>query len=176
MKAATEHRPVLQALMWLYPRAWRERYADEMSAMLSGVSLTPAAILDLVAGAIDARVAPQPIRGGASTAPPEKEHSMFTNVMKRCAVGPNMTAHEKRLGSTVMLALTLIFAVLYLLASWVYRDNKYVDAWGIMAFPAAMLLTMPLTYLKGHSRASQAVIVGGCLAFLMLCSIVAARI
>ena len=176
MKAATDHRPVLRALIWLYPRAWRERYADEMSAMLSGVSLTPAAILDLVAGAIDARVAPQPIRGSDAAAPSDTERSMFTNVMKRCAVGSDMTAHEKRVGSTVMLGLTLVFAVLYLLASWIYRDNEYVDAWGIMAFPAAMLLTMPLTYLKGHSRASQVVIVGGCLAFLMLCSIVAARI
>jgi hypothetical protein len=39
-----------------------------------------------------------------------------------------------------------------------------------------MLLTLPLTYLKGHSRASQAVIIGGCLLFLMVVSILAARI
>lgn len=74
-----------------------------------------------------------------------------------------------------MLVLTVVFAVAYVLASWMYRDNEYVDALGIISFPAAMLLTMPLTYLKGHSWTSQVVIIGGCLAFLMLCSILAAR-
>lgn len=176
MKAAAEPRAVLRALMRLYPRVWRDRYADEMSAMLSGVPLTPASILDLVAGAIDARVAPQPVRGSHSAAPPEKEKAMFTNLMKRCAVGPNVTPQDKWLGTTAMLVLSVVFAVLYVLASWKYRDNEYVDAWGIMAFPAAMLLTMPLTYLKGHSRTSQVVIVGGCLLFLFVVSILAARI
>jgi hypothetical protein len=176
MKAAARPRVTVRALLRLYPRAWRERYADEMSAMLADVALSPVSMLDLVAGAIDARVAPQPIRGGAAAASPEKEKVMFANLMRRCAVGPDVTAHDRRVGSTAMLVLTFLFAVAYVLASWKYRDNEYVQAWGIMAFPAALLLTMPLTYLKGHSRASQVVIVGGCLLFLMAVSILAARI
>jgi hypothetical protein len=176
MKDATRPRATVRALVGLYPRAWRDRYADEVSVMLSGVPLTPASILDLVAGAIDARVAPQPIRGSDAAASPEKEKAMFTNLMKRCAAGPDVTPQEKWLGTTAMLVLTFLFAVLYVLASWKYRDNEYVDAWGVMAFPAAMLLTLPLTYLKGHSRTSQVVIIGGCLLFLFIVSIVAARI
>jgi hypothetical protein len=176
MRAAARPRATVRALLRLYPRAWRDRYADEMSAMLADVALSPASMLDLVAGAIDARVAPQPIRGSDPGASPDKEKAMFTKLMKRCAVGPDVTPREKWLGTTAMLVLTLVFAVVYVLASWKYRDNEYVDAWGVMAFPAAMLLTMPLTYLKGHSRTSQVVIIGGCLLFLMLMSIVAARI
>jgi hypothetical protein len=176
MRAAAEPRAVLRALIRLYPRDWRKRYADEMSAMLSGVPLTPASILDLVAGAIDARVAPQPFRGSDPADPPDKEKAMFTNMMKRCSLGPDVTPHDQWLGSTVMLSLTVVFALVYVLASHVYRGNELVDALGIMAFPAAMLLAMPFTYLKGHSRTSQAVIVGGCLILLIGASIVAARI
>lgn len=33
MKAAARPRAAVRALLRLYPRTWRERYADEMSAM-----------------------------------------------------------------------------------------------------------------------------------------------
>jgi hypothetical protein len=112
MKAATEHRPVLRALMRLYPRAWRERYADEMTAMLSQIRLTPVSILDLVAGAIDARVAPQPIRGSDSAAFSDKENAMFTSVMKRCAMGPEVSRRDAWLGAVVMFGLTVVFSLL----------------------------------------------------------------
>lgn len=101
---------------------------------------------------------------------------MFANLMRRCAVGPDVTPQEKRLGNAVMLGLTVVFAATYLAASYVYRDNDLVHALGILAFPAAMLLSMPLTYLKGHSRLSQVVIVGGMLLLLIGASILAARI
>lgn len=163
-------------LLRLYPRAWRERYGEEMCAMLADIPLTPASILDLVAGAIDARVTPQPIQGPQAAVPSEKEKAMFTKMMKSCALGPDVTPQDRWLGSTVMLAASLVFAGLYILASWLYRDNALVDAFGIMAFPAALLLAMPYTQLKGHSRASKIVIVGGLLSFLAFCSFVAAKI
>jgi hypothetical protein len=169
-------RATVRMLLRLYPRTWRDRYAEEMAAMLSDVSLTPGSILDIVAGAIDAHVAPQTIRGTVPAARPDWEKTMFTNIMKRCAMGADVTPHDRWLGSTVMIGLSAIFAVAYIVAAYMFRGSDLVDALGIMAFPAAMFLSMPFTYLKGHSRTSQVVIVGGCLFVLVGAALVAARI
>lgn len=173
---SAQPRAAVRAMLRLYPRQWRERYGGEMAAMLEDVPLTPPSILDLLAGAIDARVSPQLTWSRHAGGPPEKETLMFSNMMKRCALGPDVTPQDRWLGSTVMLGLTVIFAVAYVAAASYFRGNDLVDALGIMAFPAALFLSMPFTYLKGHSRISQFVIVGGCLALLAGASIVAAKI
>jgi hypothetical protein len=162
--------------MRLYPRAWRERYGAEMSAMLEDIPLTLRALLDIVAGAIDARVTTQPVPATQSASPSEKEWVMFTNMMRRCAVGPDASPQDKRLGSFVILGSSVIFALGYVLAAYLFKGNDLVDALGIMAFPAALLLSMPFTSLKGHSRTSQAAIVGGLLALLFAAAFLAARI
>ena len=153
-------------LVRLYPRAWRERYGAEMSAMLEEIPLTPAAIVDLVAGAIDARVAPHRLPASHRVSPGDKETVMFNNLMKRCALGPGVSSYDQWLGSAVMIGSSIVFAVAYVLAAHRYRGNNLVDAFGIMAFPASLLLAMPFTHLKGHSRITQAIIVGTSLALL----------
>jgi hypothetical protein len=42
-------------LVYLYPRAWRRRYGDEFSALLEQQALTPATVVDIAWGALDAR-------------------------------------------------------------------------------------------------------------------------
>lgn len=42
-------------LVRLYPRAWRERYEDEFSALLDECGASPGVILDVILGALDAR-------------------------------------------------------------------------------------------------------------------------
>jgi hypothetical protein len=49
-------------LLRLYPRGWRQRYGEEMAAMLEGQPLTLRTVTDLVAGAIDARIHPHWMR------------------------------------------------------------------------------------------------------------------
>lgn len=46
-------------LLRLYPRAWRRRYGSEFLAMLETMRITPATVLDVVRGAIDAHVHPE---------------------------------------------------------------------------------------------------------------------
>jgi hypothetical protein len=46
-------------LLWLYPRAWRRCYGPEMEALLEETKLTPAVLLDLVRGALDAHLHPE---------------------------------------------------------------------------------------------------------------------
>ena len=163
-------------ILRLYPRRWRERYGDEMAAMLADVRLTPAAVLDLVAGAIDARVTPQSIPGRHGPVQTETEKAMFNQMVKLCAGSRQLTRRDNLIGAAVMLGLTLVFSGVYIWAAYQYRGNELVDALGIMAFPAAMFLSMPFTYLKGHSRVSQVVIIGGCLGLIAAASLLAARI
>lgn len=162
-------------LVRLYPRAWRERYGAEMSAMLEQMSLTPAAVIDLVAGAVDARVAPH-LLASRSNSSSEKEKAMLSSMMKRCAAGPALSVRDQWIGASVMLGSCLLFSVAYVYAAHRYRGNELVDAFGVMAFPAALLISMPFTYVKGHSRITQWIIVGVSLVILAAISYVATLI
>ena len=52
-------------LLRLYPKAWRRRYGEEFAALLEEDRMTPAAVLDVIRGAFDARLRPQ-VTGGAT--------------------------------------------------------------------------------------------------------------
>jgi hypothetical protein len=52
----------MSRLLRLYPAAWRERYGDELLALLDDHPATVSDHLDLIRGALDARVHPQ-VRG-----------------------------------------------------------------------------------------------------------------
>ena len=55
----------MKTLLRLYPRAWRERYGDEMLALLEAQPASLLDRLDLIGGAIDAHLHPQ-VRGAAT--------------------------------------------------------------------------------------------------------------
>ena len=63
----------MNSVLRLYPRAWRERYGDELTALLEERPASPLDQLDLIRGALDARLHPQV--AGAAT-PPEQEIPM----------------------------------------------------------------------------------------------------
>lgn len=159
----------MKILLRLYPKAWRELYGDEFAGILATQRLSPRLLLDIIGGAVDARLQPQVRMAGGDT--------MTRSLLKRCAAsGPQLSKKDERLGAAAMIGFSLVFAGLYTWASYVYRDNDMVEAFGIMAFPAAVIATMPFTYLKGHSRTSQTLTVGGLLLFLAGISYVATLI
>jgi hypothetical protein len=62
--AAQQHRapgdkPQLPAILRCYPRAWRERYGDELAELIARESRSPRLAFDLARGAIDAHLHPQ---------------------------------------------------------------------------------------------------------------------
>jgi hypothetical protein len=67
----------VKTLLRLYPRAWRERYGDEMLALLEAQPASLLDRLDLIGGAIDAHLHPQ-VRGAEN---PDKESSVSTRVL-----------------------------------------------------------------------------------------------
>ena len=102
---------------------------------------------------------------------------MAGNVIKRCADGgPALTTEEAWRANGVMVGAALTFGALYILAKINLANKDLVDAFGVMAFPAAMLVAMPFSYLKGASRPAQVAIVGGSLLILAAASYLAALI
>jgi hypothetical protein len=59
---------IMRLALWilrLYPQAWRERYETEMVALLEQHHLTLWTVLDLLVGALDARLDPTTDRRGS---------------------------------------------------------------------------------------------------------------
>jgi hypothetical protein len=159
-------------LVRLYPDSWRARYGDELTHVLAAQPLTPRIVIDIIGGAIDARL------HRAVTAPAGAEGAKMTSsLMKRCAAGgPQLTRQEQWRANGVMIGASLALGSLYIWAKMFFEDGDFVDAFGIMAFPAALILAMPFSYLKDASRTAQVVIVGGLLLFLAAISYLATLI
>ena len=49
-------RQLARACLHFYPAAWRQRYADEVLAIIDAHQVTPRTLLDLLGGALDARI------------------------------------------------------------------------------------------------------------------------
>jgi hypothetical protein len=75
----------MRALLHLYPRAWRERYGDELVALLEDRPPSPLDLVDLVRGAFDARLHPQ--LPGAQPATPERKNPMSDRLPGFAAIG-----------------------------------------------------------------------------------------
>jgi hypothetical protein len=75
----------MSALLRLYPRAWRERYGDELMALLEDRPPSPLDLLDLARGAFDARLHPQ--LPGAQPATPERKDPMYDRLPGVTAIG-----------------------------------------------------------------------------------------
>jgi len=158
----------MKILLRLYPKAWRNLYGEEFAGILATQRLSPRLLLDIIGGAVDARLQPQ-VRSG-------KGHVMAMTLLKRCAAGPGVSARDQKYAAVTMVACSVVFGGLYVLAAHLYRGNELVDALGIMAFPGALVVAMPFTSLKRHSTVSKVVIVGGLLLILAGMSYVASLI
>lgn len=149
----------MRALLRLYPRAWRELYGKEFAAILATQRMSPRLLLDIIGGAVDARLQPQ-VRS-------KQGEVMAVTLLKRCAAaGPEVSKRDQRFAAVTMVAFSFVFGGLYVLAAYLYRGSDLVDALGIMVFPGSLVVAMPFTSLKNYSRAARAVIVGTLLAIL----------
>jgi hypothetical protein len=159
----------VRILLRLYPKAWRKRYGDEFAEIVARQRLSPRLLIDIIGGAVDARLRPQ-VRTN-------KGDVMTMGFLKRCAAGgPQLSKSDQLMGAAATVVFSLLFASLYGLASYVYRGNDLVDAFGIMTFPGALVVAMSFTYLKGHSTASKVLIAGGLLLTLGAISYLASLI
>ncbi len=142
-------------LVRLYPKAWRERYGEEFSEVLAGQHTSIGLIVDVLGGALDARLHPQIHVRQTSTA---KGDMMTADMMKRCALG------EPKASKKAMLALAVAYLVLtfvYVRLSKAFHGSPAVEAMGYSLFAVMMLVYLQMSYLRRRSVAAQVLFVGG---------------
>src|SRR5262249_36119301 len=121
-------------LLALYPRGWRDRYAAEVSTLLASEPVTLRLVLDLIAGAADARLHPQP--GFRRTAAAGEEAPTMSTIFAHCQP-VHVDPADHRRSAILVLVLSLALAIGYIALKRLTGDNALVDAAGITSFPLA---------------------------------------
>jgi hypothetical protein len=95
----------VKTLLRLYPRAWRDRYGDELLALLEDRPASPLDLLDLIRGALDARLHPQ--LAGSAGEPTERSVLMSDRLPGLAAIGGGILV----LVATALAAIQPVFNV-----------------------------------------------------------------
>jgi hypothetical protein len=170
-------------LLRLYPRAWQERYGGELLDTVGENRLTFQQVIDITMGAIDAWVSADVRRSTASgsapsdrSATPQKGRIAMFNARVLCRSSrTRVTVRDQITSAIVMLAAT---ALLSAAGIWLNRSG-YQDAGKAVkgvAFPLALMVSMPFGILKGQPWRAQAVLIGGTVLFLILIAVLSTRI
>ena len=162
-------------LLRLYPRAWRERYGEEFLATVGDGPVRLQQVIDIVAGAIDARLSADVRRTTmASRVAPTGGGSMWLKSLMACEQQQmRYTRRDSLLGAGVMAGASLFLVVLGTTA----RRGGFPVAGEVLidvAFPVSLMLSMPFWMMKGQPRKAQIAIVGGTLVILVLMGVLSA--
>jgi hypothetical protein len=160
---------VVRGMLRLYPRSWRARYGAELADLFAPAPLSMSLIVDLIAGAIDARLHPELVARPVSSAQ-EGEAHMLGKLMKfSCAgYGAHITRRDALWSAAVMIGGTIAFTLVWMGLHVAGGDNPYVDSFAFVPFLAAYILSLPFTYLKGRRGTTQIVFVVGSLALVII--------
>ena len=155
---------VAARLLRLYPRAWRDRYAEEFLAMIGPAPIRAQQAIDIVSGAIDAWLSPDVRRASAAASGGGSMTKMWT----MCERTPmRYTVRDGLIAAAVMLVATMVLTTLGIAAR---RGGSPVTG-GVLkdfAFVASLTLSMPFWITKGQPWKAQAAIVGVTLTFIVL--------
>ena len=158
--------PRLPFVLRLYPSAWRERYGDEMAAMLASGPMTARVVLDLLAGAVDARVSPQAIVHASTHKEP-----MMTSI---CGTATALSMRDHLKGAMWIIVGTAILTWLAVGLREVFGRTVPIATLRYAAFPLALLWASRWTTMKPYSRAAQAVILGAtAIVVIAICAVAA---
>jgi hypothetical protein len=165
-------------LLQLYPARWRERYGEEFSAVLASQRASVGLVLDVLAGAIDARLYPQIRRQiqaqidsqiQNSDAKQKGEDTMTLAMFERCAAGgPKLSPSERRIAFRLSIGSCLVIAALYIVLTKIYREAPAVQAvyWTSIFFPN--FIYQQMVYLKKRLWLTQAFVLGAGLSAMYL--------
>jgi hypothetical protein len=152
-------------LLALYPPRWRRRYGDELRTLIGAQPFSLRAVIDLIAGAIDAWFEPQKIPNATQ----EGETMIGTMMKLGCAgSGERVTRQDARKSLAVNLGGTLLLTALWMTLHIRLGDRTYVDAFSAMAFLVPYLFSLRYTSLKGRSLRTQSIFIGGMILTLTL--------
>ena len=148
------------ALLRLYPRQWRRRYGEEMSALLATEKLSLRSVADLLAGAVDARLNPQ-LRSGMTPDP----HDGVKQMMKQTMCNPaGISVQDQWRSAGWMVGGSLVLTAISVLLKLQMGPNALSEGLIYSAFPASLMLSSECTYFKRYSPAARRTLsIGGAL-------------
>ncbi len=147
-------------LLALYPPRWRRRYGDELRALLGEQPFSLHAVVDVIAGAIDAWFEPQKF-----------PHQEGVSMMKLGCLthGGRVSREDAWKSAAVNLGGTLVLTALWMVLRIRHlADRTYVDAFSAMMFLVPYLFSLRYTSLKGRSLRTQSTFIGGTILILTL--------
>ena len=148
-------------LIRLYPRAWRQRYGEEMRELLASQPSSLRTFTDLVAGALDARLNPQHV-----PAVPAGATEGVGTMMKalRCGAPAGVTVQDQWRSAAWMVGGSFVLTAFGILLKMRIGPNALSEALLYAAFPASLMLSLECTYLKRYSPAARTTMsIGGAL-------------
>ena len=153
-----------ERLLRLYPPAWRARYGEEFLDTVGGGGLHPQLVIDMVSGAVDAWLSADVRRAlrdsreeRIAEAPKPGERPMSTRTLMSCgATRSRMSTRDALLGAGAMIALSAAFGMLLVVARRQGWSDSSIAILQMLAFPGSLVLTGPLTFLKGQPWRAQA--------------------
>jgi hypothetical protein len=147
-------------LLRMYPRAWRERYGEEFLEVVGQGSLHPQQFIDIVSGAIDAWLSADVRRAAiASRVAPTEGGLTMLKSLAACERKVRYTTRDALIGAGVMIGASLSFTMLGITAQRVGLGVTG-DVLVNVAFPGALMLSMPFWLMKGQPWKAQVAIVG----------------
>jgi hypothetical protein len=143
-------------LIQLYPAAWRKRYGEEFAAVLANQRASLGLMMDVAAGAVDARLHPQI---DYSRSKRNEGDTMTNEMLKRCAAGgPKLSARDQKVASIAVVLCSLVMAGLYIVLTRIYHAAPAVEAVGYASFPSIWFIYEQTAYLHKRRWFTQAVI------------------
>ncbi len=151
-------------LLALYPRGWRERYGEEFLALLETEPASIRGLVDVLAGAIDARLH----RDYPLTAALTEEGTMFRECIEDVS---GFAAALKQFGAPIVVLLAYVAVWLWLTTLWgrtpVTEAFQYAALWAILS------ISLGIQGLRLHSHQAKAAVMALALAVFYGISFVA---
>jgi hypothetical protein len=158
-------------LIRLYPRAWRARYGEELTALVANEAPTMRLVVDLVAGAIDARLNPQALPHRTASVLDEGGTTM-RKMIAHCYPSEISPAEQWK-SAAWMLGGTVVLSVVYIALRRQFGETLVIDAFGTAVFPITVLFALRNTYFKPYSLAARTVMIVGLMAAVFLIALAA---
>jgi hypothetical protein len=151
-------------LLRLYPRAWQDRYGEEFLATVGDGALRFQQVVDIVSGAVDAWFSSDVRR--STTSPSQKGEATMTAIKAACGRAQvRMTTRDGIIGAAIMIGVTFALSALGIVVKR-SGSTELGEALTSISFSAALVASMPFTFMKGQPWRAQAVICGGTLLVL----------
>jgi hypothetical protein len=147
-------------LLRFYPRPWRDRYGTEFLETVGPGALQAPQVIDIAMGAVDAWLSADVRRSavGGSKVSDSGGRAMLT-AMKGCDSKVRYTTGDLVLSAVVLMVGTAVLAVLGVTIGLI-GHAMWGDILQRLAFPIAMVVSLPFGILKGQPRRAQAVVLG----------------